>query len=196
MRAVLSRIPAKKHKAIAGGLLYASVMAALFASLELTGFTRATKSETSGWLWWQETTTSEIPLGERLPYLLIAIGMYFVAIAGALTAARLYTLQGGLKKYSAILVGVEAISIQKIADITNSRATRVLKDIQAMIDSGLISDFYIDYGSEQVVSKKYIPASSYKTVVTCSGCGGRSELIVGITKVCNFCKQPLVLEHH
>ena len=51
-----------------------------------------------------------------------------------------------------------------------------------MIDSGMINDFYIDYQREQVVSRKYIPKMSHKTVVKCSGCGGNNEVIVGITQ--------------
>ena len=57
----------------------------------------------------------------------------------------------------------------------------------------MIGDFYIDYSSDQVVSKKYVPKTSHKTVVKCSECGGNNDLIVGITKHCSFCGQPLLL---
>lgn len=192
MRGLLSRVPAKKQKPIAKGLLGVAAFLSLYAILFVMGFGETT--ETSGWLWWQ--TTTEKPLEKRLPYLFIAIGMLAVALACLVIGIRLFTLLGGLKKYSVILVGVESISIQKIAGITNSSASKVYRDIQTMIDSGMIKDLYIDYQSEQVVSKKYLPKSSHKTVVTCSGCGGRNELIVGITRSCSFCGQPLVLEHH
>jgi len=116
-----------------------------------------------------------------------------VALTCVLLALRLLTMQGSSNQYLAVLTGVETIPIQRIAEITHSRPSKVRDDIQSMIDSGMISDFYIDYSADQVVSRKYTPKSSHKTVVTCSGCGGNSELIVGITKVCSFCGQPLLL---
>lgn len=61
-----------------------------------------------------------------------------------------------------------------------------------MINSEMISDFYIDYGADRVFSRKYIPKTSHKTVVKCSECGGNNEMIVGITKPCSFCGQPLM----
>jgi hypothetical protein len=190
MSSVLSRIPVKKQKPIAKGLLGVAAFVFLYAVLFVMWFAETT--ETSGWLWWQET--KEIPLSERLPQLFVAIGLLLVAVACVVVGVRLFGMQGSLKKYAPILTGVESIPIQRIADITNSTSNRVYRDVQAMIDSGMISDIYIDYKAGQVVSRKYIPKSSYKTVVTCSGCGGKNELIVGITRTCSFCGQPLVLE--
>lgn len=64
---------------------------------------------------------------------------------------------------------------------------------QSLIDSDAISDFYIDYTADNVVSRKYLPKTSHKTVVKCSECGGNNEVIVGITRHCSFCGQPLLL---
>ena len=192
MRGLLSRIPAKKQRPIAKGLLGVAAFFSLYAFLFIMWFGET--KESSGWLWWQ--TSREIPLDERVPHLLIGLGLLVAALVCVIFGIRLFTLQGGLKKYSAILVGVEAISIHKVAGITNSSASRVCRDIQTMIDSGMIDDFYIDYQAEQVVSRKYLPKSSHKTVVTCSGCGANNELIVGITRPCSFCGQPLVLKLH
>ena len=66
-------------------------------------------------------------------------------------------------------------------------------DLQSMIKSEMITDFYIDYGADQVVSTKFVPKTSHKTVVKCSECGGNNELIVGITRSCEFCGQPLLM---
>lgn len=189
MLRVLSRIPARTQKPLAQGLLYAAGLIAVFGVLFVMAFTEKTK--TSGSLWWKKTT--EISLSERQPYLFVGIGMLVVAALCVAAAIRLITMQGNLKKYVHILTGVESMTIQQIVDITNSSRSKVSRDIQTMIDSGMIGDFYIDYKSEQVVSKKYIPKRSHKTVVTCSGCGGNNELIVGITKTCSFCGEPLVL---
>src|SRR5690606_38351993 len=101
-----------------------------------------------------------------------------------LVALLLTTMQGHLKRYLSILTGVESISVQKIASITNSNPAKVRREIQSMIDSDMIDDFHIDYGADQVVSKKHVPKTSRKTVVTCRACGANNELIVGITRPC------------
>lgn len=194
MLSVLSRIPVRMQKPLAQGLLSAAVLVSLFGLLLVIGFTETTKTESSGHLWWQVDTTTEIPLSERMPYLLIGIFLFVVAILCLVAAIKLITTQGRLMKYPPILTGAESMTIQQIADITNSSRSKVYRDIQTLIDSGIVEDFYIDYKAERVVSKKYIPERSHKTVVTCSGCGGNNELIVGITRTCSFCGQPLVLK--
>jgi hypothetical protein len=68
---------------------------------------------------------------------------------------------------------------------------QVRTDLQSMINSEMITDFHIDYGADQVVSTKFIPKTSHKTVVKCSACGGNNELIVGVTRNCAYCEQPL-----
>ena len=98
-----------------------------------------------------------------------------------------------MRNYAAILTGVEVMKIQEISDITGKNKRRVHRDLQAMIRTGMIEDFYIDYQRQLVVSRKYLPKTSYKTVVMCAGCGGPNEVIVGITRTCSFCGQPLAL---
>lgn len=122
-------------------------------------------------------------------------GVVFVLIAVALTAfsIRLHKRRAALKKYAAILTGVEAIKIQQISEITGWSRSRICQDIETMIAWGMIDDLYVDYQREQVVSKKYIPKTSHKTVLTCSGCGGNNEVIVGIPRTCSSCGQPLVI---
>jgi hypothetical protein len=193
MRFLLSRIPVNSQKLIANRLLIAAGSLALVAVLGFAEFASSSEEECSGFLVWRSCSTTEVPLDERLPSLLLGIGMAGLAIVCALAAGQLTSMQGRLKRYPAILAGLEEIPIQRIAEITNSRPAQVRHDIQSMIDSAMISDFYIDYTADHVVSKKYIPKTSYKTVVTCSSCGGANELIVGITRACSFCGQPLVL---
>lgn len=132
--------------------------------------------------------------GTSLFLLAAGVGLLVIALVSLIAALRLTTMQGHLKRYLAILTGVESISIERIADITHSRPSKVRDEIQSMINSEMISDFYIDYSADQVVSRKYIPKTSHKTVVKCSECGGNNEVIVGITKHCSFCGQPLLLE--
>lgn len=190
---VLSRIPVKSQKSISGGLLYAASLAAMFGFFMFMLFMEKTDEKCTGHLWSKKCTETEILLGDRLPYLLLAVGLVVVALICVLAALRLITIQGHLKGHLAILTGVESMRIQQIADIVNSRPSKVRDEIQSMIDSEMISDFYIDYNADQVVSKKYVPKTSHKTVVTCSGCGGNNELIVGITRHCSFCGESLVL---
>jgi len=190
---VLSGIPVKSQTSVASGLLYVAFFAGVFVVLTFTAFGESSKEECSGILVWRTCTKNEVPLGERLPWLVLTIVLGAVVLASLLLALRLFTMQGTLNRYLAVLAGVETIPIQRIAEIVDSRPSKVRDDIQGMIDSDMITDFYIDYSADQVVSKKYIPKSSYKTVVACSGCGGNNELIVGITKTCSFCGQPLQL---
>lgn len=90
-----------------------------------------------------------------------------------------------------MLKGVKEMAIQQIAAITNSNPSIVFRDIQAMIDLGTVEDLYIDYKAAHVVSRKYITERSYKTVVKCTSCGSSAEVIVGITRTCGYCGQPL-----
>lgn len=190
----LLRIPAQSRKPIATGLLFAAGFAALYAIISVGVYTESTEEKCKGHLWAKECKDIPIPLGERLPWLLLGIGLLVFAAFGALAALRLISTQGHLKKYQAILTGVETMAISRIADITRSSPSKVRNEIQMLIDSEEISDFYIDYQADQVVSKRYVPKSSHKTVVTCRLCGAHNELIVGITRSCAACGEPLILK--
>lgn len=157
-------------------------------------FFQAERTDSSGHLWWKDTTTTEVPLGTRQGYLLFGLGLIIVAILCVNVLIRRSVRSAAQKKYLAILTGGEVWKVQQIANITNLSPSTVYRDIQRMIDSGTIDDFYIDYKAEQVVSRKYIPKSSHKTVVTCLACGANNELIVGITRACAACGEPLVLK--
>lgn len=193
MSGLLSRIPLKMLKPFAAGLAYVAMMAVAFGAIAVGASSEVEDTTTSGHLWWKKTTENVHADTERLTGVLVGIGLLAVAVLCAGLALKLITMQGGLKKYPPILVGVESMRIQKIADITGARTAKVYRDLESLINSGTIKDFYIDYESEQVFSTRYIPKRSHKTVVTCSGCGGNNELIVGITKHCSFCGEPLVL---
>ncbi|PVG83731.1 hypothetical protein DDE18_05275 [Nocardioides gansuensis] len=190
----LLRIPAEHRKPIAQGLLWVAGIAAFFGALDFPMFLIKTEEKCKGHLWAKECKDVPIPLGDRVPHLLIAIGLFSIALICVFAAWRLISTQGHLKKYQAILTGVEAMDIGRIADITRSSPSRVRTEIQTLIDSDEISDFYIDYQRDQVVSKKYVPKSSHKTVVTCRLCGAHNELIVGITRSCAACGEPLILK--
>lgn len=154
---------------------------------------KSTTTKTTGYLFLKKTTTSDVPTATRVGWFLAGLALAVIAVALAMVLLKLVRRQTGLKKYPPILTGREIIKIQQIAEITGQSRQRVYEDLKFLIDSGMIEDFYVDYQQEQVVSRKYIPKTSHKTVVTCSGCGGNNEVIVGITKNCTFCMQPLVL---
>ena len=174
-------------------LVLSAVLSALFGAICFGVASEETQTKTSGHLWWRSETTSNVATETRVGWLMAGIVMVLIAVALAALAIRLAKGRAALKKYEAILTGVEVITVQQISDITGHSRSRVYKDIQAMLRSGMIDDVYVDYQRERVVSRKYIPKTSHKTVVTCSGCGGNNEVIVGITRTCSFCGQPLVL---
>lgn len=179
-----------------GRMILLAVGAAFSAGFSAICFSLAskgTRTETTSYLFWKDSTTSEVATSTRLEWLLA--GIVLLLIAGALAAAsfKRAARQARLKNYPPILTGREVIKIHQISEITGESVRRVYEDLKFMIESGMIEDFYVDYQQEQVVSRKYIPKASYKTVVTCSGCGGNNEVIVGITQSCTFCLEPLVL---
>jgi len=193
MLSALSRVPVNRQAPVAQGLAIVAVVLGSFGLLSVMAFAETTETSTSGHLWWEETTTTTIPLSQRIVYLLLGVGLLAAAAGCALAAVQLLTAQGRLKKYPPILTGVEAMPIQRIAEITNQSRSQVVRDIQVLIDSDTITDFYIDHATESVVSKKYVPKVSHKVVVACYGCGGSNELIVGIPRPCTYCGQPLAL---
>ena len=174
-------------------LVLSAVLSALFGAICFGVASEETQTKTSGHLWWRSETTSNVATETRVGWLMAGIVMVLIAVALAALAIRLAKGRAALKKYEAILTGVEVITVQQISDITGHSRSRVYKDLQAMLRSGMIDDVYVDYQRERVVSRKYIPKTSHKTVVTCSGCGGNNEVIVGITRTCSFCGQPLLL---
>lgn len=172
-----------------GGL--GSFLLFMFGLMLFFGYSQATES--TGMLWWSET--HEVPMSERVGYLQGAIVCWVAAaILGGVTIwlTVIRRARGDrLRRYVPILKGVESIPVQQVASIVNVQPARVYQDIQQMIDSGMIEDFYLDYQTGQIISKKYTPESSHKTVATCPSCGARSEVIVGITRPCVYCGQPL-----
>jgi len=163
----------------------------LMGLLLLMGYSKSTES--SGMLWWSET--HDVPMSERVGYLQGAIACWVAAalLAGITIWISVLRPAGGtrLKRYVPILKGVESISVQQVASIVNVKPARVYQDVQRMIDSGMIEDYYIDYQTGQIISKKFTPERAHKTVATCPSCGARSEVIVGITRACPYCTQPL-----
>jgi len=155
-----------------------------------------TRTSTSGHLWWKETTTVDVPvrvvdvpIQTRLMYLLSGIGLLLLAVLCIAIVVWIFATRQRLKRYPPILKGHEAMSIERIVDITGSSRATVVRDLRTLISTNAISDVYIDYDAGQVVNKKYVPEASSKTVVKCSECGGNNELIVGIPKSCGYCGQ-------
>lgn len=182
----------QRHGLTALALVFGVVGAVFFG---LFFRTERTETETSGHLWWKDEviSTTEVPLGTRILFLSIGLVLILIAAACAYLQIRRASLQKSQRKYIAILAGVERIKVHQLADVTNHSAATVYRDIQRMMDTGLMDDIYIDFRAEEVVNKKYIPKTSYKTVVTCRACGANNELIVGITRPCAACGEPLVL---
>lgn len=178
-----------------GMVLVLSGLIALLAGAGLFAMFNQT-TETSGMLWWQET--HEVPWSERVPLLQGAIVSWILAPVLGAVGIWLFVSDprrkvNKLNRYMPILKGIESMPIQQIAGITNTNPSTVYRDIQKMIDSGMANDIYLDYQGERVVSKKFVPERSHKTVVACPSCNARSEVIVGVTRTCPYCSQPLPL---
>ncbi|WP_421735979.1 hypothetical protein [Cellulomonas sp.] len=181
------------QKPVARALALGALFAVVIGAMSIAARSEVEDTTTSGHLWWTTTTVNPQSDTERLTLLLVGIGFFAVALVCAALALRMITRQGSLKQYPAILTGIESMTIQQIAEITGTSTSRVYRDLRALIDSGAVEDFYLDYRSERVVSTKYIPQRSHKTVATCRGCGGNNEVIVGIPRSCSFCGEPVVL---
>lgn len=190
---IARRIPEDKRGGVIAALGLPMIIAGCGALLGFLHFFETTVEKCEGHLWNKECTDVPVPLGERVASLMAGIGLSALLVTAAIFCLALMMSQSHLKKYQAILTGVEVMSVQKIANITHVRPARVRSEIQSLIDSDEIDDFYIDYGADNVVSRKYIPKTSHKTVVKCTECGGNNEVIVGITRHCSFCGQPLLL---
>lgn len=158
---------------------------------------RSTETESSGHLWWKDetTTTTEVPMSTRLTFLLVGLMLLAIAALCVYVHVEQARRRAAQKKYLAILTGVESINVQQIVSITGATQATVYRDIQRMIDSGVIDDIFIDFQAEEVISKRYVPKTSHKMVVTCRACNANNELIVGITRACAACGEPLVLDN-
>lgn len=183
----------EERKKIANGLFGAAALSGLFGLLCLMAYGSPTIDPCDSPPGSVECVR---PMETRLTYLAIGILLIVVAIVCGLVGLRWATTKSGTKRsrlnqYTAILTGIERLSIQQIATITNYKPSKVRVDVQSLIDSEEISDFYIDYQADEVVSRKYIPKSSHKTVVACGVCGARNDVIVGITRCCSHCGQAL-----
>lgn len=189
----LSRIPVDRQKQVASALLWVAGISGLGSLFAISDFLKSSEEECSGILVWQSCTKRAIEFSERGPHLLLAILLAAAAIACLLLSLRLVNMQSDVRRYHAVLTGVESISIQEISAITGARPDKVRAEIQWMIDSDQIRDCVVDYSGDRVLNKRYIPERSHKTVVTCSACGADNELIVGIVKSCSFCGRPLKL---
>lgn len=190
MLRLIIRLPAHLHERVIKGALLAALITAFFSITCFGAFSEST--ETSGALWWKKT--SEIPMSERVPWLIGGLILVIVAIILVVIAVKLFLIQVSARRYTAILTGVESIELREVAHITRTSAARVSEDLEALIDSGVLEDYYVDHGSQRVVSRKFVPKAGRKAVVECQGCGAQNDVIVGITRPCDFCRQPVSFE--
>jgi hypothetical protein len=190
---LFARVPAEQRKSAASAALSVAALCALFGFLMFMGFSESSEEKCTGHLWNKECVDVAIPMSERANYLIATVALVCVALACVWVAMRLSTVKEPSRRYHAILIGEEQITVQRIASIVDQSPATVRREIQVLIDSGEIDDFYLDMSADMVVSRKYIPKTSHKTVVVCQACKAHNEIIVGITKSCSYCRQPLVL---
>lgn len=190
---LLSFIPLKHHKSIAGGLAYASLMAALFGFMELMAREEIEETEESGHLWWKKTKVNADADSERVQALLVGIALLLLSCVLAYLALRVFTTAGRLKKYVPMLKGVESLPVERLAAIAGVRVATAYGDLRTLIGAGMLDDYFIDHGTGEVVNRSYVPERSQKAVVECPGCGTRNEVIIGIPKSCRSCGEPVAL---
>lgn len=181
-----------QQQKIALGVLFGAIG---FAMTGLGIYGGLPEEECTGRLWWKECEQSfnEWSFGMRAFLIVAGLGLLIAATALLIAAFRSSATRKRARPYATILTGVESMTIQQISDITRLRPSKVRAEVRAQIESGQIEGFYLDHAADQVVSRRYVPATSRKTVVKCSECGGNNEVIVGVTKPCSYCGQPLLL---
>lgn len=193
----LSKVPVKYHNGLRVGLLFAAFFAFDFGLLSYIGFTEENETiiKETGHLFWKKTTETTIhhDLSERIPYLIEAIVLILVAVVCLFIALRLTQLSGKYKKYLAIIKGKDKILIQQIADINNSNPSRVMNDLQNMINSNYINGYYIDYKQGLLVDKNNIPEMFIKKIVKCQSCGASNEVVSGQSNYCKYCDSLIIL---
>jgi hypothetical protein len=195
---VLSKVPVKYHKRLRFGLLYVAFLSFIIGMSLLMAFTEETETITkeSGHLFWKKTTETTIhhDLSERLPYLIGAVVLISVAVICLVTALRLILLYGRYKKYLAIIKDNDKLLIQQVADINNSNPRQVMNDLQNMIDSNYINDYYIDYKRGMLVDKNFFPEKFDKKTVKCQACGATNEVVIGnASNYCMYCDSLIIL---
>lgn len=168
------------------------MMLSLFALMAFMA-SRETQTEVcTGKLLWKKCEMVDVPVNELTGWGIASVILVLIAIILLIFSALLYRNAARIKKYDTILIGAESMPILQLASITGNSPTKVREDLQMIISSGANSKIYIDYGNDRVVSKKYAPKKSRKTVVKCSECGGNNHLIIGMTIDCAYCGQPLL----
>jgi hypothetical protein len=190
---LLNKIPFESHAKVIGTMQGVAYFAALMGFLSVMAFSEATEEQCTGALLWKDCVDVAVPTSERLTYLVVGLGLLLLAVVCVVGSLRLMGMRARLKKYAAILTGIESMTVMQLAGIVGSSLNQARDEVQLMIDSDMLDDVYVDYSRDVVVSKKYIPKSSQKTVVVCRRCQAHNELIVGITKSCQYCREPLLL---
>ncbi|CAM3450224.1 Helix-turn-helix type 11 domain-containing protein [Nocardioides dubius] len=186
----LSRLPLKLHKPIAIGAFLAAGFCVFAGGLTLLIMTDPPEQKCKGHLWAKKCV--DLPK-DNTAEIVTAVIFFSISLLLLVAALKLLTSEGRLKRYLPILKGVESLDVQRIVDITGSRRAIIYRDLQALIDAHMVADLYIDYGADRVINKRYIPGASRKVVVKCTECRANNEVAIGITKVCSFCRQPLLL---
>ncbi|MDR6119717.1 hypothetical protein QE370_002901 [Aeromicrobium sp. SORGH_AS981] len=174
-------------------LTYIALCSGFLGLMCILASTTVESTETSGHLWWKETTANADAGSERFGWFLAALIFLGIAAACGYWALRISTQAGRLRKYPPILKGVESMPVQRVADIAGVRVSTAYRDLRTLISSGTVDEFYIDNGSGTIVNKSYVPERSQKAVVECPGCGTRNEVIIGIPKSCKSCGEPVAL---
>jgi len=195
MRALL-RLSIGTNLPIALFALLAAVILVALGATSLVAFTDSEETRTTGQLWWKETTTTYIPVSQRLGFIIFGVLAICAAAFCGAVALRLNSALARLAQYPVIFIGLEVMPIQQIVEITGHTRAQVISDLQVLIETDQLPDIYVDLQASSVISKAYLPKVSHKVVTTCSQCGQINELIRGIPKPCMKCMEPCFVALH
>lgn len=191
-----SKIPVNYLKGLRIGLLWVSLISFVVGLILFIPFNTKTETITkeSGHLFWKKTKEITIhhDLSERMPYLIWGIILLIIAVICFFIALKLMLLTGRYKKYSFIIKGTDQLSIQQIADMSNSDPRQVTNDLQNMINSNYINGYYIDYKQGVLVDKNHILEKMEKKIVKCHSCGANNEVVIAQSNYCKYCDSLII----
>ncbi|MGL5550442.1 MAG: hypothetical protein ACRDD4_12140, partial [Culicoidibacterales bacterium] len=123
--------------------------------------------------------------------LVLAISLLVIAIVCLVLAWKIVTTMKLFARYDLLIRNVQIIELIKIANMRNTTPRKVATDLQNMIDSGYISNYYIDYQKKVLVNQN-IDAESIETItVKCPHCGAKTVIVSGNHNRCEYCDSAI-----
>ena len=102
------------------------------------------------------------------------------------------------RKYVNLILHQQITDLDMIANIMQKKYRIVDKDVQTLIGSRYFEGAYIDKRSRVIVFPYGVPqmvaGEHRETVVICNNCAATNKVIVGQTKICEYCGSAIIVE--